>query len=91
MSSENTCPLGLTHETVRQMNRDEGEHQAKIERIDETVGEIKVCLMGDNGLVIRTDRLEQLDKRKGKFFWALFSIVAALVVQAAAQSMGFGL
>lgn len=58
----------------------------KIDKIEDACETIKECLLGSGdpggspGLILRTDRLEQRDQLKGKFFWLLFSTVGALVL-----------
>jgi len=87
--TEKDCPLGMTPETMHQLVVDQGKQTAKLEHIADTVGAVKACLLGNGkeGLIVRTDRLEQKDKMRGKFFWALFGIVAALVIQSVAQHL----
>lgn len=72
-----------------QLVADQGKQTAQLEHIAETVGTIENCLLGNgkDGLIVRTDRLEQKDKTRGRFFWALFGIVAALVIQTVASTL----
>jgi hypothetical protein len=79
----------MTPETMHELVTDQGKQTAQLEHISETLSSIKTCLLGNGkeGLIVRTDRLEQKDKMRGKFFWALFGIVAALVIQSVAQSV----
>lgn len=93
MSDHSDCPLGMTPETMHQLVQDQGKQTAQLDTISKDIGAIKSCLVGNGkeGLIVRTDRLEQKDKMRGKFFWGLFGIVAALVLQAVATTLfGFG-
>lgn len=82
------CPLGMTPATMHELVADQGKQTAKLEHIAEAVTEIKQCLTGDKGLVIRTDRLEQKEKTKAKFFWVVFAATIGLIIKAVSPAFG---
>jgi hypothetical protein len=82
------CPLGMTPTTMTDLVVDQGKQTAKLEHIAEAVTEIKQCLTGDKGLVIRTDRLEQKEKTKARVFWVVFAATIALIVKAVSPAFG---
>ena len=53
----------------------------KISSIEESCVEIKECLLGKTGLIIRTDRLEQKDKFKAMVFWLSLGLVATVAAK----------
>ena len=61
----------------------------KIANIDETCKEIKACLLGNTGLVLRTDRLEQKEKFRVKLFWLMFTALGAVAAKVLADTLGF--
>ena len=82
------CPLGMTPETMHDLVADQGKQTAQLEHIAETVTEIKTCLTGGQGLIIRTDRLEQREKTKARIFWVIFAATIGLVVKAVSPAFG---
>jgi hypothetical protein len=82
------CPLGMTPELMHDLVADQGKQTAKLEHIAETTTEIKTCLTGDMGLIIRTDRLEQREKTKAKFFWVVFAATIGLLIKAVSPAFG---
>lgn len=61
----------------------------QIEQITQSCEKIEECLLGNGkpGLVVRTDRLEQKDKFKGKLFW----VVAVAMVTVLIKTIGIDL
>lgn len=55
----------------------------QIEAIQKTCTKIEQCLLGNGkpGLVVRTDRLEQKDKFKSKWFWVIAIAITALFIK----------
>lgn len=43
---------------------------------------IHTCVKGDNGLYVRTDRLEQSEKSRQKIQWIIIGAIAVILVNA---------
>lgn len=58
--------------------------------INESCKKIEECLLGNGkaGLVIRTDRLEQKEKIRGKLIWILISTVVVIVAHQIVEILG---
>ena len=81
------------HSELHQIIADQSAQGVKLDTLNETCGRIEECLLGNGrvGLVVRTDRLEQKDKMKSKFFWLLFSSVVIMAVKVLADTLGYSL
>jgi len=53
----------------------------QIKNIEISCADIRDCLTGYKGLVLRTDRLEQKDKVKTKLGWIVIIAVISLVIK----------
>jgi hypothetical protein len=82
------CPLGMTPATMHELVVDQGKQTVQLEHIAETVTKIEKCLTGEMGLIIRTDRLEQKEKTKTRFFWIIFVATIGLIVKAVSPAFG---
>lgn len=72
---------------LEKMLMEQAKQGEKIAIIETTCLDIKQCLQGNGkpGLVIRTDRLEQKDKFKGKLFWIIAGCLIAVVAKAVVE------
>jgi hypothetical protein len=73
---------------LMQIAKDQASQMERLTSIDEKVNTCLGLLQGEQGMVVRVDRLEQSERRRGKIIWLLFVSIVALVGQAAASWLG---
>lgn len=83
------CPYD--EEVVRNLAADTAVQGEKIDRIEQGIQRIETCLKGNGkeGLVVRTDRLEQKDKTRGRIFWIALTGIIGLALKTIAEAAGW--
>lgn len=83
------CPYDA--DVVRELVSSTAVQAEQITRIEKNVDRITSAIVGNGkeGLAVRTDRLEQKDKSRSRFFWIAVTAMVGLALKAAAEAFGF--